>query len=89
MPALNKKEMKLQREHRPNGSMFKILPSLRLAGNQLERYGFHPGEMVFVTYEQEKLTITTKRPEKEYLAEKEAERLLRMQEISNRKEFLD
>jgi len=75
MKAQNSREMKLQKEHRPVGSNYKILPALRLAGNLLEKHGFYAGEIVIVTYEQEKLIITTKRPAKEYFAEIEAERI--------------
>jgi hypothetical protein len=81
MSVQKAREMKLQREHRPVGAFYKILPSLKLVGNILQEHGFYPGEMVIVTYEQDKVIITTKRPSKEYLeeiaAEQHAERLER------------
>jgi len=77
MPDSLQKEMKLQKEHRQVGSYYRILPAIRLAGNLLEECGFYAGEKVIVTYQQEKVIITTKRPVTEYLAEREAERKLR------------
>jgi len=80
MSDQNSRLMKLQKDYRPMGSNFKILPALRLAGNLLENCGFYAGEMVIVTYEQERLVITTKRPAQEYLNEIKAEKLLKEQE---------
>jgi len=87
MTSPNTRVMKLQKEHRPNGSFFKILPALRLAGKLLEKSGFFAGEMVVINYEEEKLTITTQRPAKEYLDEKHAERMLEIQKRAKWEEF--
>lgn len=54
-----RKQIKLQPKHRKlTLGEIKIVPSLHLAGIWLAEHGFKTGNMVTITIEQNKLTIT-------------------------------
>ncbi len=60
------KELKLQELYKFLPTETRIVPVLRMEGAMLDKYGFHAGETVVVTYSKDRLVIRPKLSRSEY-----------------------